>query len=353
MANDQQSGGSARRTEVVPVSQAQFESWRQRELPAVDLVRPGVWSIPVPCAHLAIRFTYGYVLDLAGGAIVIDPGWDSADGWTALQSGLARAGLTEQDVAGIVTTHSHPDHIGMAARLASRSGAWLAVGAGSVEFAKRIKTGAAAGLDELLTWGTPPEIARALVTANQGMSQIAGAPVAAFQLRDGEPSPLDDAGLTVIATPGHCPGHICIVDPARDLLFSGDHILPRITPHTAEPMAGLLDDPVGAYLESLDAVLAVGDPEVCPAHEYRFRGLEPRVAGLRTHVEKRVGEVEAAIDAGRGDSVWELARHVSWTRPWEQLSGLNLHLALTECASLSAYVSAKRGPGPQTRGDTL
>ena len=327
---------------VVPVSAAQVEAWRRREAPAADVVCDGVWSIPVPSPHLAIRFTYAYLLDLPTGAIVIDPGWDSLDGWASLEAGLRQAGVRQKDITGIVTTHSHPDHIGMAARLAERSGAWLAVGAGSTDFAARVASGAAAGLEELLRWGAPLEIASELVATNQGVSQIAGAPVPDFQLRNGEQSPLDGTGLEVIETPGHCPGHICLSDSSRGLLFSGDHILPRITPHTAEPMVGLLPDPVGAYLASLDAVLRVGEPEVCPAHEYRFRGLEARVSALRGHVELRLHEVATAIDAGHGDSIWNLAKHVSWTRPWEQLSGINLHLALTECASLFAHVTANR-----------
>ena len=34
----------------------------------------------------------------------------------------------------------------------------------------------------------------------------------------------------VIHTPGHEPAHICLRDSRTGALFSGDHILPRITP---------------------------------------------------------------------------------------------------------------------------
>ena len=36
--------------------------------------------------------------------------------------------------------------------------------------------------------------------------------------------------LEAVATPGHTRGHVVFADPAGELLFAGDHVLPRITP---------------------------------------------------------------------------------------------------------------------------
>ncbi len=51
--------------------------------------------------------------------------------------------------------------------------------------------------------------------------------------------------LRAIWTPGHTPGHLCFHDETHDLLLTGDHVLPRITPNmssydmTSQPAQGL------------------------------------------------------------------------------------------------------------------
>src|SRR5699024_5711766 len=61
----------------------------------------------------------------AGRCVVIDPGWDSDVGWGQFTEGLAAAGLALDDVAGVVSTHLHPDHLCMVRRLIDETGAWF------------------------------------------------------------------------------------------------------------------------------------------------------------------------------------------------------------------------------------
>src|SRR5437899_11094988 len=41
----------------------------------------------------------------------------------------------------------------------------------------------------------------------------------------------DGRTLEVIWTPGHTPGHCCLLLKPERILFVGDHLLPKITPH--------------------------------------------------------------------------------------------------------------------------
>ena len=111
--------------------------------------------------------------------------------------------------------------------------------------------------------------------------------------------------LLAIWTPGHSPGHLCFHEPRYQLMLSGDHVLPRITPNIPfHPQAGA--DPLGDYLGSLDRVAAFPTDEVLPAHEHRFVGLPERVAELRAHHEQRFAEVIAAVTRGV-TSAWDIA----------------------------------------------
>jgi glyoxylase-like metal-dependent hydrolase (beta-lactamase superfamily II) len=49
----------------------------------------------------------------------------------------------------------------------------------------------------------------------------------------GEMLTVGDYNFELIWTPGHSPGHICLYDQDRQLLISGDHILPSITPNVS------------------------------------------------------------------------------------------------------------------------
>ena len=53
--------------------------------------------------------------------------------------------------------------------------------------------------------------------------------------------------LEVIWTPGHSPGHICLYEPKNQLLFSGDHILPCISPNVSYHVQSG-DNPLGDYI---------------------------------------------------------------------------------------------------------
>jgi glyoxylase-like metal-dependent hydrolase (beta-lactamase superfamily II) len=88
--------------------------------------------------------------------------------------------------------------------------------------------------------------------------------------------------------------------------FSGDHVLPRITPsisvQRADPFGPLQD-----YLNSLAKVRDLDVEEVLPAHEWRFQGLPERVDAIAAHHERRLAELLAVIRQRPGCVPWELA----------------------------------------------
>ncbi len=125
-----------------------------------------------------------------------------------------------------------------------------------------------------------------------------------------------------------CPP-VCFAEEDRRLFFSGDHVLPRISPNISTTFAGSAD-PLGDYLDSLAAVRDLDPAEVLPAHEWRFRGLADRAEALTAHHEHRLTELLAAIRAHPGSTPWDLAAHLTWSRPWEQYERRMRIFAVTE-----------------------
>jgi glyoxylase-like metal-dependent hydrolase (beta-lactamase superfamily II) len=97
----------------------------------------------------------------------------------------------------------------------------------------------------------------------------------------------------VYETPGHAPSHVCLFQPERKLLLSGDHLLGRISLFYDY---GWTADPVGEFLRSLDVVDAL-DARLClSGHGRPFVDIHGHVEGNRRLIAARVGAVRATLD---------------------------------------------------------
>src|SRR5205809_5732615 len=86
-------------------------------LPPVERVRPGLWSIPVPLPNNSLRYVFVYAFETDAGPYLVDAGWNTDDAFDALDAGLRHAGSSIAEVQGVLVTHIHPDHYGLAGRV--------------------------------------------------------------------------------------------------------------------------------------------------------------------------------------------------------------------------------------------
>lgn len=312
----------------------QQASWIAKTMPPVEKIRGDVWSIPVPIPQNPMRYTLSYLIRANDGNIIIDPGWDSDEGLNSLEKGLWTAGVEISELTGIVVTHFHEDHLGLAGRVRAASGAWVAMGATEVRVLSTMAPHIAAARDRRLMsrWGVPREhLAKVGLTA-EILSRLNNMADPDLRLTDRQLVPAEGLRLRVVTTPGHSPGHICLVDEERGLIFSGDHVLPRISPNISYEVGGP-PNPLQDYYESLSLKIFDDTMEVCPAHEYRFIGMRRRSAQLIEHNRTRSAEVlQVLADSGPVPLV-QIAKRLTWSRGWESLHGHTLRLALSETAS--------------------
>jgi glyoxylase-like metal-dependent hydrolase (beta-lactamase superfamily II) len=122
---------------------------------------------------------------------------------------------------------------------------------------------------------------------------------------------------------------VCFHDRAGRLFFSGDHVLPRISPsvavHVQQPV-----NPLADFLDSLGSIRDLDIDEVLPAHEWRFRGLDTRVDELLEHHRLRLDETYAAVSAAPGLTCWDTTLRLRWSRDWTQIVGFMRRAALGE-----------------------
>ncbi len=301
---------------------AQKRAWDEGVLPPVENLGQGLWSIPVPMPQSSLRYVLVYALELANGVAIVDAGWDTAEAWEALTSGLTKAGYAIGDVEAVLVTHIHPDHYGLAGRVRAASGAWIALHPADADVLQGRYVDTEPLIDlvraQMAAAGVPEAPREAMGQASMPIRNLVDAVLPDVLLEDGDRPELPGWDVTALWTPGHSPGHLCFYDERRKLLLSGDHVLPRITPNISlHPQQR--PNPLADFFESLDKIEELAVEEVLPAHEYRFRGLAQRVAALRAHHERRFGEVVAALEAQPGATAWEVTVELTWSRPWEEI----------------------------------
>ena len=331
-----------------PTSPAQFAAFENKSpLLGLDQVREDVWSVGLPQpGPYQPHYSLSYLLrDTFGRIHVIDTGIDYRDNWERLVAGLAELDSSPEDVVTATATHGHPDHTGLVPKLQAAGAVF------QMHHLEQAEVDGARTFDperisaKLHEWGAPedriPQITPHMQSARHG--EDARQRVSADHLLD-EGDVLDVPGfsLRVLTTPGHTPGSTCFIDDDRELVFTGDHLLPNQFP--AIGTGGNTDDsnPYPDYLAALAAL--PGNYEALPGHGFRFRGLGNRVRQTTEHHLRRTREVEALLADSPGLSVWELASRLTWTAGWENLAGYYLYSAVRQTDMHRDYLQTLRHP---------
>lgn len=300
-------------------------------------VAEGVWQLKIPMRHNPLGKTYSYLLE--DSRTLIDTGVPTDYAAQALRRQLRKHSLRPEDIERVTLTHLHNDHIGIVGLL-HHHGAEIMAHKAAVERQELMQ-----GLWKDMYEATSRELRM------MGGSSLMGY-LRRFQwafreapqpipidtvLADGERLELDGLILEVIWTPGHANEHICLLDRERRLLFSGDHVLPKITSHIS--LHTYQDaDPLGDYLDSLEKVRDLPVDRVLPAHEHVFETLPRRIDQLKAHHEARLNEIKDALRGGER-TVYQISSTVHWdSRPWPEMSFWTKRMAAAETYAHLVYL---------------
>jgi glyoxylase-like metal-dependent hydrolase (beta-lactamase superfamily II) len=140
----------------------------------------------------------------------------------------------------------------------------------------------------------------------------------------------------VYETPGHAPSHVCLHQPERDLLISGDHLLGRVSLYYDY---GYSPDPAGEFLASMDVVDEL-DARLCLAgHARPFRDVRAHVEANRRTVAERIELVRTAL-AGGAKTPFEVVPTLVGT---EDLTPILLNWGLNEALCYLRYLELRDG----------
>jgi glyoxylase-like metal-dependent hydrolase (beta-lactamase superfamily II) len=306
------------------IDSADRNAWTR---PAAEQVADGVYRIPLPMPGDHLKAVNLYALEEADGLTLIDGGWAQPAARGALEAGLAAIGACPSVIKRILVTHAHRDHYTLAVILRREFGTPIALGAGerdsitalasevpTVGYLSQIRLLRAAGADELARFA---EEQATYVDPKRDGWEVPD------QWLDAGVVPAGGSKLTVVPTPGHTSGHIVFADLPRGLLFSGDHVLPHITPSVGIETVPT-PAPLASFLDSLALVRALPDLRLLPAHGPVAGSSHARVDELVAHHDARLAEIRRAVIAGGEQPALSIAMRLGWTRHRREFGELDL-----------------------------
>jgi glyoxylase-like metal-dependent hydrolase (beta-lactamase superfamily II) len=238
---------------------------------------------------------------------------EDGDGWTLVDTGYGTqvtwdiwerhftGTMAGRPVKNVVVTHYHPDHLGSAAWLVEKTGApfWMTTGEYLSGHAAHDDTAGfdrATGIEFFRVNGLDTSrFPEKMKTGNGYRRGVPSIPTQYRRMMDGDKLTIGGHEWQVITVFGHAPEHAALYCASKNVLISGDQVLPRITTNVGvwgnQPEA----NPLALFLDSIGRFLPLpADALVLPSHDRVFRGLHRRVAELREHHAVRL---ENLVDA--------------------------------------------------------
>lgn len=300
-------------------------------------VFPGIrWlKLPIAMEHNDLSHVNIYLIEDKNGFTMIDTGWNTDTSFSVLHNALIKSGHNFQSIKQILITHIHPDHYGMAGRLRDLSGAPILMH----QMEKELINSRYVNMSELLQKtdtmminnGVPEEEMVELRNASLDILNYVVPAVPDRTLHSGDVISAGNFKFYVLWTPGHSSGHICLLEPAKKILISGDHILPKITPNISiHPQS--IDNPLGRYMQNLEEIRAIDIEMVLPGHDAPFQHLKMRINEILGHHRERHQEILNII-AEKPHTVYDIAHSIRWgshNGTWQDLPPFHKRMAVFE-----------------------
>jgi glyoxylase-like metal-dependent hydrolase (beta-lactamase superfamily II) len=284
---------------------------------------------------------------------LIDTGVNSAEGLDIIAGCIQSAGGRLSDLKRISLTHGHTDHVGLAGKIASHSGAAVFIhpwdrdkipvaGESWLESRLNIYQGF------LVESGLPGEISRQILDNISGrFKQLIGPVDQLSALNSRAVFDFDDMQLEAIHAPGHSPGSICLYNRENRTLLAGDCILEKITPNPVVEISPPPEDPayqsVTRYEQTLERMSALSVRTVLPGHGPPFKDHAGVVRHIQRHHRLRRERVLNLLKdaANRPENDGGLAPYRVALLLFPDIKAVDIFLALSEAIGHLDYLKDK------------
>ena len=258
------------------------------ELGRGERVMRGVYRLRLPLPWPGVPHCNAWAVSAGDGVVLFDTGMHQPGSLADLERAMAMCGLVLEDVRLLVCTHAHSDHYGQAATIVERTGCelWMHPNHAHMSAWRRTRmrcsSGGSRSRARAVCRRSRCDAMRPSAEPSNRGSPASSSPIA----RSCRASSSRRTGpWQTYETPGHAPSHVCLFQPERRLLISGDHLLGRVSPYFDY---GYTPDPVGEFLSSLTVVEALGARLCLAGHGRTFADVQAHIEANRDLVHARL-----------------------------------------------------------------
>ena len=298
-------------------------------------VLPNLFRLKIPLPESPLKYLNSYVIRDAEKSLIIDTGLNRRECLEAMMTGLRKIGI-DLEKSDIFITHLHADHFGLVTKLATDRS--------KIYFSRPEKELMESweGFEAMIRYaghnGFPENELRSALDKHPGAKYGSDWIPEMKVLDDGDEIHVGDYHFICVATPGHTMGHICLYEPGKKLLVSGDHILIDITPNIQ--CWSDTQNPLKHYLASLDKVTRLQVDLTLPGHRRLIKNHNSRIEELKQHHSRRLHEV-LTILAEAPLNAFQVASRMTWdikAESWDQFPVAQRWFATGEAISHLRYL---------------
>lgn len=274
-----------------------------------EQILPGLYRLEIPIPNNPLKALNCYIVTAAERSLMIDTGLNHPEALQAMHKGLQELHI-DLNQTDFFITHLHADHSGMLHALSTPSSLLYASANDAAAINNTTNHSGWQAMEKFACAnGFPPEDVQTAISRHPGFKHGSQGELAFTLLADGHTLAIGDYRFIVIATPGHTRGHLCLYEPDKKILLSGDHILRDITPNIS--LWSDAYDPLGQYLASLDKIARYEVELVLPGHRRPFTDCQARITELKDHHHRRCEEALSILTGGPLSS-YAVAARMTW-----------------------------------------
>lgn len=282
---------------------------------------------------------------------LIDVGPDTPKARNILQDVLESLGVNLSEIKRIFLTHSHPDHCGLAAWLSDAGGAEIFTHPYELHRMTSDSDHVKERMPFIIQAGLPDKELCEVIESKDKLPRPNLDNKDVKTLHGGETFDYDGGSLQVLHLPGHAPGHLCLFDPNQGYFFSGDFLLPHITPNPIlEPDPG---DPsrrlpvLQQYFAGLEVIKKMDIRLVWPGHGGVFNDFKNVIKAGYDHHEKQFENIKKALGKEQ-KNCYQVTKVI-----YPSLKGWNIFMGISEIQAHLDYLSGAGKLGKEINGGVM
>ncbi len=267
-----------------------------------------IYKIEIPLPNSPLKVLNCHIICSDERNLMIDTGFNNEESYKAMMTALGELNIS-LDKTDIFLTHLHSDHAGLACKLQTENNK---IYISDVD-GKRVNAFTTKeyweNLSEMQNIMGFPADERLSYDMHPGYKNRVDKPIDYIAVEKGQIFKIGEYEFEAIDLMGHTPGQMGLYEKNHKILFSGDHILNRISPNIN--LWDFEQDYLGAFLQNLKKVDEMQVDVIYSSHRTVIDQPKQRISELLEHHKTRLEIIINLIKEGKS-TVFDITNGVKW-----------------------------------------